>query len=269
MPIKRLLIYLVPLIISSYLLSPCPVFAQNFDIANTYKLDDKDAIPGDIIISTTGKGFVRADAAYDSRILGIYQQDPVMVVKNGDETKVPIVKFGSTSVNVSDLNGEIQPGDYITTSPLPGKGMKAIQSGYVIGIATSKPIAIDQTAQYQGRTLKLYTVDVSLRVEYAELSTARSNIRLLNSINSAFFKNLQDPEKFTVVVRYIIAGIISLITLIFGFISITRSISKGIESIGRNPLAKKSIQLSMAFNIGIVAAAFLIVLVIDFVIIRF
>jgi hypothetical protein len=38
-------------------------------------------------------------------------------------------------VKVSTKNGDIQPGDYITTSDIPGVGMKATEPGRVIGKA--------------------------------------------------------------------------------------------------------------------------------------
>ncbi len=42
---------------------------------------------------------------------------------------------GRVPVKVSTKNGDIQPGDYITTSDIPGVGMKATEAGRVIGKA--------------------------------------------------------------------------------------------------------------------------------------
>lgn len=42
---------------------------------------------------------------------------------------------GRVPVKVSTKNGEIRPGDYITTSDIPGVGMKATEAGHVIGKA--------------------------------------------------------------------------------------------------------------------------------------
>jgi hypothetical protein len=48
---------------------------------------------------------------------------------------VPVALAGRVPVKVTSLNGAIKPGDYITTSAIPGWGMKADRAGPVIGRA--------------------------------------------------------------------------------------------------------------------------------------
>lgn len=214
-------------------------------------------------------GLQRSSIQYDNRMFGILQDDPLIVLRTQDNggTQRPIVRNGDAVVNVTDLNGPIHPGDYITSSPIPGKGMQANESGYTIGIATSEVTPISTTT-FEGRQLTVGQVNVGLRIEYAELSTARSANRLFETLNAAFFRNAEDPEKFTVVVRYVIAGIVALVFFLISFFGFTRSITRGVEAIGRNPLARHSIQVSILIHLGLTIAVSLIGLVIVFLIIR-
>ncbi len=246
------------------------VLAENFDIASTYQINDNEAVDGDILIVVPNKGLLRADSPYDGRIFGVLWSNPVVVLKNlnAPANEKPVIRIGDSVVNVTDFNGVIQPGDYVSSSPIPGKGMKSTQSGYGIGIATSAVASTGQQLDIAGKKVNVGQVNVAIRIEYAELNTARSTNRLLEEVNSAFFRNVQDPEKFTLVVRYIMAGIVAIIFFLISFFGFTRSISKGIEAIGRNPLAKSAIQFSIAIHLGLAIVVSIIGLVIVFIIIR-
>ena len=245
------------------------VFAEDtINVTATYEIKDDKAVSGDIIANRKGQGFVRDDVAYDSSIFGILQENPLLVFRkiNSPDNQKPIVRQGDVVVNVNSINGDISSGDYVTSSPIAGQGMKANQSGYVVGIATGE-MNKTGTITYQGKQYPSGTVQVSMRVEYAELNTARSTNRLLEQVNSAFFTNVKDPEKFTVVVRYLIAGVVSLVFLMISFFGFTRSLAKSVEAIGRNPLAKSSIQFSMLIHLGLAILAGIIGLIIAFIVI--
>lgn len=267
MRIKNFLYIIVVLV---FLASNSAVQAQNFDIAYTYEVSDQEAISGDIVMTKNTGEIVRTDNPYDPRILGVFQENPIVVFKDvNNATGSAIVRNGDTFINVTNFNGEIKKGDFITSSPISGKGMKASQSGYIIGVATGDFLATDQTVNFENQKYNLGSVPVALRIEYAELTTARSGLTFLNALNAALFKNIQDPEKFTNILRYLIAGVITVIAVTFSFFTISKSLSKGIESIGRNPLAKTSIQISMALNFVFVLIGLFIVGAIDFILVLF
>ncbi len=72
---------------------------------------------------------------------------------------------GEGRVWVCDLNGAIQAGDYITTSPVAGYGQKQdddIMHSYTLGKVTESPDweKIEETVEYQGRTIKVYLIGV-------------------------------------------------------------------------------------------------------------
>ena len=54
---------------------------------------------------------------------------------DGEGKPVIVGLSGRVPVKVSTKNGDIRPGDYITTSDIPGVGMRATRAGHVIGKA--------------------------------------------------------------------------------------------------------------------------------------
>lgn len=236
---------------------------------DTYQIADNQAVSGDVITDAQSKGLVRSNVTYDNRMFGILEDNPVAVYRdNSAPNNRPIVRSGDTIVNVTDYNGAINPGDYLTSSPIDGKAMKANQSGEVLGIVTGK-VTTGNKINFQGRNLTTGQVEIAVNIEYADLTTARSTVQLFSAINNALFSNVQNPEQFQTVVRYIIAGIIGIVAFALGFIAFTRSISKGIEAIGRNPLAKTAIQVSIGMEIGLTIITSLAGIALAFIIIRF
>lgn len=249
-------------------LTTSEVFSQSFNVASTYELSDTGVQSGDIIVSDNG--FKRTNVAYESRMFGIYQERPELVIRESTQSaKLPIIRVGDTVVNVTDYNGDIKSGDFVTTSPVMGKGMKAVQSGYVLGIALEDAQYGTNTTSIFNRTVRNGTVKVAIRIEFAELTTAKSSLRLLDALNSAFFRNVQDPEKFTNTLRYIIAGILGLLVFAIGFFWVARSLSKAVEAIGRNPLARQSILASVTGQIVVTLIVSAIALGAIFIIVRF
>src|SRR3989344_8247752 len=242
------------------------IYAQNFDIASTYTINDPEAWAGDII-SSGDNGLVRANVSYDNHIFGIIQENPVIVFTEASGSGRVIGRSGDSMVKITDFNGEIKIGDRVTSSPIAGYGMKATQSGYVIGVVTAAP-SNTGSLSYQNRQFNAGTAQVALKIEYAELSTPRSSIRLLEYIGAAFFRNIQDPERVTQAVKAIIAGLIAIISFGIGFFAFSRAISKGVEAIGRNPLAKRAIQVSILIQLVLTIFTTLAGLVGAFIVLR-
>lgn len=244
--------------------------AQNLstDISNVYEINDKEAKDGDILVTYQDKGITRATLPYDYHLFGVLQSQPLVVYRRVDNKGLPVARSGTSQVNVTTAGGPIKAGDYVTSSDIAGKGQKAALSGYAIGVALADFTDNDgEKIDYQGKKIASGKVPVALRIEYVELNRSKSTSRLLDSFNIALFQNMQDPNKFVQVLRYIAAAITALMGFGIGFLTFSRSVPKGIEAIGRNPLAEKAILFSIALNIfftlltaslGIVAAAFIL-----------
>jgi hypothetical protein len=244
------LMLLFSLFTSAYTLLPLSVQAESSEITQVYNVSDKDAKEGDLL-SFDQTGINRSSTSYDIHLFGILQASPLAVFKRVDESGQPIVRNGVIDVNVTNLNGPIAEGDYITSSEIPGLGMKANLSGYVLGIALAAFNDSDgQSLQFKDKTVRSGKIQVAVKVEYAELSNPRSVNRLFEYLGTAFFRNVQDPQGFGQIIKYGTAGLIILFSFLFGLIILTRSMPKAIEAIGRNPLAKRTIQISIGLNIA-------------------
>ncbi|MCL4398030.1 hypothetical protein M1403_03350 [Patescibacteria group bacterium] len=234
-----------------------PALAASFeaDIASSYPIADSQAVSGDILIATN-QGISRASTEYDQRLFGVLTDKAIMVFRSADPNNKPVSRSGIAVVNVTNANGPISKGDYITSSATPGKGEKATISGYVVGQALE-----DMTGS-SGQ------ISVAVRVEYAEISNARTLSRLVDYVTADVFRNVKDQGQLSMVLRYIIAGLIMLTSIAISFVTFSRSVPKAIEAIGRNPLARTSIMISLSMSIGLVIATIGLGLAASIVILR-
>ncbi|MCA9324102.1 hypothetical protein KC992_03280 [Candidatus Saccharibacteria bacterium] len=109
------------------------------DLAEFYFSEDYTIAPGDIV-SLAGNGVSqvqKTNGAYDTNALGVISTRPGQVLGEADGFGRPVIVGlkGRVPAKVSEENGEIKAGDYITASSEPGIGMKATRSGRVIGRA--------------------------------------------------------------------------------------------------------------------------------------
>lgn len=233
--------------------------APGIEVTSVYQIVDKDATEGDILVATD-KGLIRASKIYDNKMFGVLQENPLLVYRDKDVTDgKPVIRSGVATVNVTTLGGAIKYGDFITSSPIIGKGEKATQSGYVLGIAL---------ADFNGTAGTTGTIPVAIRIEYAELTNPRFAGELFGFVGSSFLENIRDPKQLGLIIRYIAAGLVLLLSFTFAFLTFSRSIAKSVEAMGRNPLAKNAIQLSMVINIGLLVITGVIGIVAAILIIR-
>lgn len=230
-------------------LMPIVAWAQSGEISNVYDISDQSAVDGDILISES-QGLNLAKTAYDTHLFGVLQGQPTLVMKRVDQTGKAVARYGTANVNVTTLGGAINTGDYITSSEIAGKGQKAVVSGFVIGVAMSPFTDKDgQTITYQNKQVASGQIPVSLNFQYTQLTTPNSASLFANTFTAALFQNMKDPDKFAKIFQYIAAGFTVFVSFIFGFFTFSRAIPKGIEALGRNPLARSSILFSIILNI--------------------
>ncbi len=240
---------------------------EAIDVAFTRPVITKDAKSGDIV-EMSDKGLVLANTPYSTKIAGVIVDNSLIVYRKvASDSARPIARNGIVAVNVTDAGGAIKLGDYITSSSIPGKGQKVERPGYVVGVAmedfkTEGAEKID----FEGRQVNTGSILVALKAEFVGVNAGSSG-RLLDQLSSQVFQNLESQEGFGRLMRYAISGIIILVAFLIGFIIFARSIPKSIEAIGRNPLAKSQIQISIMLNILMlvvtvllgIGAAFLII----------
>jgi F0F1-type ATP synthase membrane subunit c/vacuolar-type H+-ATPase subunit K len=197
---------------------------------------NEKVLDGDIITSNTN-GYKKANSPYDPQIFGIVSLNPAIYFSDtttNEET--PVISTGNVMVRVSSNNGTIKEGDFITSSTTPGVGQKATDNGYVLGRA--------QQSYTNSKTTTTGLIRIILQPHYQQLTN-----NITHNLLSTFTLGLSAATTSPLgVIRYFVAGIITLLSFFFGFRFFARASNRGVEAIGRNPLAKQAILFSVFIN---------------------
>ena len=217
-------------------LLPSLVSANFFSQSAThYMVEDEEAQSGDLIVNRDGQ-LVRADQRYDSDLFGVVAEDSVVIYGKDEEGSLPLVTSGPALVRVSNSYEEIEKGSYITSSEIEGVGQKAPYSGFVIGRA------MEDLEEDEG----LIEVMVNPQEVTIDADEDWSEITLWEAVGRIFTVIERDvPE----VLRYLLAIILVVGSLTFGFKSFVSALREGVAGISRNPLAKGSIRFAMILNL--------------------
>ena len=210
---------------------------------------DSDEVLSGQIVSISGGRYVLSSQEYDSAVVGVVDLLPAINLDlKATEAIYPVVSEGHAYVRVSQSNGVILAGDWITSSSIQGVGMKASGAGYVIGQALEG--FSPQSPQDIGEIL------VSLEVRFLEFDKSRADDTLVNLITDLIAEILSLTAAYasdepSLVFRYLVAAIIILIVIIISYFGFARVARNGIVALGRNPLAKNSIITGIVLNVAI------------------
>lgn len=108
------------------------------DVAEYYKDSNANTEPGDVVIADekNKESVIKSSKAYQTSVLGVISTKPFIVMgtemladkkssKTSDGgTATQLALNGRVPVKVSGENGDIKPGDYLTSSSKPGFAMK-------------------------------------------------------------------------------------------------------------------------------------------------
>lgn len=225
-------------------------------VANMVEFSNKDIKDG-TIISSSIKGAVPTNIPYDSQVLGVVSRDAAIILNGtNSENGVPVISTGAVYVFVSSKEGNIKKGDLLTTSTMPGVAVKATKDGFVLGTA-----------------LEGYS---NSNKNQSEKIAANLDLHYFNS-KPTFPGSLSDVFKLILLptkegpspfIKYLIAGLVVLGSMVLGYFSFGRAAAKGVEALGRNPSASRVIHMGIIFNVAIVVAIALAGLGVAFLIIR-
>ena len=201
-------------------------------IASNVEVNDPQAQTGDIL-TKSGDKLVRATKPLDSNLFGVVVENPSVVLNKETTTTLPVISYGETLVRVNNTSGEIRQGDFITSSSTAGVGQKAIESGYILGKA------LEDLEGQEG------IIGVFVNIQYRNVEGRPTFGRIF----SFLLTSLERPENLPEILRYLFALIVGGGTFFLGFISFVRSLRTGVEAVGRNPMARTSIQVAMLVNL--------------------
>lgn len=207
-------------------------------IAVNLKVEDTDATAGDILIIRDDDTLVRASSAYDKKIFGVVVADPAIVLNVSSDKTKSIVSSGEASVKVSNKNGDIEVGDFITSSDETGFGQKATEDGVVIGKALASYSSSDTG-----------TIPVMVNITFQSGGVAGDINELWDKLIALTSGSLKEPGDLQALLRYLFAFLLGAGTFVLGFFFFARNLRSGLVAIGRNPLAKGTIRASMLINL--------------------
>lgn len=143
------------------------ITSGNADIAEEYNVID-GASEGDIVVTVGSTNIAKSTSPYQKEILGVISTQPgfKLSLKDAINPK-PVVLAGRVSVKVSNENGLIKIGDFLTSSSTGGIAMKATRPGQVIGKALEDfneekgviPVFINISFADPGQSLANLTLD--------------------------------------------------------------------------------------------------------------
>lgn len=206
-------------------------------VAIDIKIEDRNVPDGSIISLTDGK-YRLSTIPYDGTVFGVVTEKPSVAFKDiASVDKHSVVTSGRTMLRVSTINGVIKTGDLITASKIPGVGQKVTENGYVVAVAEE-----DYTESDPQRVGLIYT---TLHLNFGTLS---SGIR--ENLISSLLQGARAPFSSPVnTLRYIIAGFVSFLSFGGGFWFFGKVSSRGVEAVGRNPLARRFILFTVLLNV--------------------
>ncbi|MBP7832806.1 MAG: site-specific integrase [Candidatus Levybacteria bacterium] len=105
------------------------------DLAEWTEYEGVTPLSGMIVkIGESGK-LNPSDTEYDPRLAGVISTKPNITIGQKTPTSIKLALSGRIPVLVTSINGDILPGDTITSSMLPGTGMKLSRNGSTVGKA--------------------------------------------------------------------------------------------------------------------------------------
>lgn len=240
------------------LLSFSPVAANDvsYGVANYVPIEGSNVIDG-YIVSSINNGFFVSNKAYDENIVGVITTRPaISFIDSSTGDKYPMVASGKAYVLVSGLAGPVQVGDPITTSVLPGIGMKAMQPGLIIGTS------LEEFAPQKPNDVK--KIELAINIRYHGANAGSNSFFDVFKISLLSAANEQPPAFF----KYLTAGSVVLGSVVLGFYFFGKVASKGIEALGRNPMAGRMIQFGITVNVLITIVTIASGLIIAIIILR-
>ena len=237
---------------------PFEAYAQFGDtIAKTYFISGEAADPGDLVsFDPSTQTFHLTQKVGDPNLFGVAVTSPVIVLRTSTEG-VPLISSGEVYVQVTTANGPIHAGDYITSSSISGKGQKADSStSFIVGTALdSFPTVLTSTST----VVSTSTVNgESIRVLLAigrKSSNAEGTSGAGTGTGNATGDSTAAPLNvlgvsvpLATLIKYVLAALVVISSIYVAFRNFGSNMKDSIISVGRNPLAKTSIQSMVVLN---------------------
>lgn len=221
-------------------------------------------LPSGVIVASTIDQETQVELAGQgnaNRVVGVTSgQKEGLLTFSSKDSDIYVATSGPAPVYVSDLNGEIKKGDYVTASPIKGVGMAADdQTSFVLGTAledydVNKATETASVANLQGSKSDVKIGKIQVEVDPRNITVGESNQRqvFVSFLGEAVAGR---PVSQT---QVIVALLLFFILLILEGSILYGSIYSSVISIGRNPLARRAVYKNLAQVAGIAITVLLV-----------
>lgn len=236
---KKNKIFVLPIFIALSWVLAGRVWAQEFTlgVGEPIPVTGENIADGAVISFKEGK-YVLSSSLYDSSLYGVVSVKPTVNYEDRNaRAKLPVITSGLAYVQVTSANGNIAEGDFITSSEIAGLGQKADRAGYVLGQALDK--------YEEANPATVGKIPIKVNVHFSSVTRPLTG-NLLQNLQSALEATTLTP---LAALRYLLAALIAILAFGLGMIYFGRVASRGVEAIGRNPLASRVIQFSIVVNL--------------------
>ncbi len=225
-------------------------------ISQSYTTTDK-VVLGSMVSLESGSSdkVVAASSNNADNLLGVVisAEGSFIALQNGQENQVQVATSGTAAVLVSDVNGEVLKGDFITPSPIAGIGMKASSNVRIIGTAQSDLAKSGPSQQkFKDKSGVEQTVSVGQISVFVNVSSyfREPDKTIIPSAIQNIANGLAGRTVSTLPI--LISGAIFVIMLIIVMSIIYSMIRSSIISIGRNPMSQSAVYRDLIQLSGLV-----------------
>ena len=176
---------------------------------------------------------------------------------------------GEVKVFVSDINGEIEQGDFIGSSWIRGVGMKAIDNSdqKIIGVALENFADVEDMAEVEG--LDTPQGNVSAKIGKITIRIFDKQVgQDFTAENANFLEQFaaRIAGKEVVFARIIAASVLFIVSAVISGVFLANAIKGSFISLGRNPLASSSIYSQLIQVSGVSIGVILIGTVLAYIV---
>lgn len=242
-------------VVSPYI-SAAALISQSYTTDQTLAIDSLVSLKDNSADAVVAANHTNAD-----NLLGVIvsADSSSLSLTNNLSNQVQVATSGTLHVLVSDINGAVVRGDFITASPISGVGMKATDNARIVGVAqgTVEGGASQTIKDDQGKDKIVKVGEVAVLVNVSSYFKQPDKTLVPSAVQNV--ANAFAGRNVAALPILVSAGIF-VVTLLVVVIIIYSMIRNGIISVGRNPLSQSAvyrnvIQMS-GLVLGILAASF-------------
>jgi hypothetical protein len=248
----------VLVIITTYILS-CfvwPATLQSASLAEGYPTES-NLIEGTVVTlsNSTPPQLELANLNNSEYLVGVIENDgQSLLTLNKDGASVLVAISGEVLAFVTDINGDIKPGDFVGSSWINGVGMKAepVSEQKLVGVAlesftsdSPNTITVDDVETSSGNRSAVVG-KIALRLFEREISP--DNLEKASALEELAAKLAGKNVSFA---RVLAAVGLFTTSIVLAGVFLTNAIRSSLISIGRNPLSHEAIFNTLAQIAGV------------------